>query len=598
MSEPIQHTYFLDKETALAHYEREQEVAYDNGCTLRQFCYYSGAEDEPMVSVETPYLVNLPTSKLIDFFREYLAYPLPTQVELGQMPQTAETLEMVKEILAVFEDIQKERDAKIDDALFTQPVMAEWMAKQQIKTYKCNERVHAYQLCYAIGPSPDKSSYPKNLIFLPETQFEETIYEKSCRPPLILISSPFDTEDLKNQGQQYLSLIDQNFQRYLSQKMARGIKRLGYLKLNFSQKPWRVMLFTSHYTTVMKYAMQSMVKAFEQLGCEVLFLTDDEYSALVAAKTLEHLVDFNPHLLFSINHHHREFLPKESFQAVWWQDLMPEIQKKEPFKYENERDFYYAFGDYILEAITTKTDHSVTYQEQCADENIYFPPSDADFYKRRPSIVFVGSAYSREPNVFKKYYGEGALNKVLRDYDILFQQPISEPEERVALVHRYIASHPQYHKFNLTRLWIYFNRTKVIEYLIDYSPYALELYGYDWQDNPKTAPYYKGVIENGEALADLYRSVMFGLSVQPFMVGHQRLAEIKFCGAIPLVLWTPNRYEHRDYMDEVCAFNTLDELDSQLKSPPSELPDNKIREHFSYVRFAEKVLQRMEAVFE
>jgi len=573
-------------------------VDYGNGCTLRQFCYYSGSESEPMVNPETPYLVNLPTSKLIDFFRDYLAYPLPTRVELGEAAGNAEIEEMAQSILEVFAEIQQERNERIDDALFTQPVMAMWMAKQQIKTYKINRHVAAIQICYAIGEPPEGEEIPKNLIFLPEDRMSETIYEKSCRPPKVLIPSPFDSIELMQQGEKFLGFIQQQFQQWINQKYVYTVKQARSLKIDFSErskKPMRVMIFACYYTTVMRYALESMAQAFEKLGCEVLFLIDDPYSYLIGTKTVEAYLQFKPHLTFNINHLNNEAISPDTFNIIWWQDLMEDLQKSEPFRNIRPRDFHYAFGDYILEGVKNKG-VEVHYQEQCADENIYFPPSENN--QRRNVVVFVGSAYAQEPKDFAKHYGEESLQKVLTDYEQIFNQPIVEAQQRVDLIHRYIETHTQYHQFYLTRLWIYYCRTTIIHALIDNSPYPIELYGYDWQDDPKTAPYYQGSIENGQALADLYRSVKYGLSVQPFMTGHQRLAEIKFCGAIPLVFWTPNRYEHTDYRKEVVAFESLDELSRQLNNAPTVLPDENIRHHFSYINFAQCCLQQVENTVE
>jgi len=592
---PVQHCYFLDKATAIAHYEKELEVDYGNGCTLRQFCYYSGSESEPMVNPETPYLVNLPTSKLIDFFRDYLAYPLPTHVELGGVAGNAQMQIMVDEILAVFAEIQQERDKRIDDALFTQPVMAEWMAKQQIKTYKFNKHISGYQLNYVIGNPIEEHKHLKNLIFLPEQKMAETVYEKSCRPPKILVPSPFDSSELLEQGQQFLRYIQGQYSNYVNQKYFKSIVKIQQKKVDFSsEQPLRVLITACYYTTVMRYALKNMALAFENQGCEVLFLIDDPYHTLIGAKVTDAFEAFSPHITFHINHLNNEYLPEETFNFIWWQDFMNILQKPDRFPKVRDRDFHFAFSDYIFEAVKSKG-VEVTYQEQCADENIYSPPSDETH--RREVIAFVGSAYSQEPKDFVKLYGEQALQEVFQDFEAIFHQPISEPQERGGLVHRYIEIHSQFDAQMLRRLWVYFCRKTIVYALIEQSPYPVELYGYDWHEDPITAPFYKGQIENGKELANLYRSVKYGLSVQPYMVGHQRLAEIKFCGSVPLVYWTPCYYENADYKEEVLAFETLEDLLQQLNRDIKEgsLPDKNIRFHLSYENFAKRCLEQVKA---
>ena len=603
---PVEHCYFLDKATAEAHYQMAQEVVYAQGHRLRQFCYYLGSEDEPMVDVNTPYLVNLPSSKIIEFFQNYLAYPIPTKVEAGPATQQAEAKEMIQTILDIFSEIQSDRKERVDDALFTQPVMAEWMAIQQIQTYRQHPHIAAIQLCYVIGTPEAGKTYPQNLIFLPEEAMAETLYQKTARTPKILVMSPFDSPELKVQGQKFLTFIQQSFQKWVQhqiylvlqkiQQLSLDPPRLEKLKKTFQgDREVRVLIFASYYTTVMRYALENMAKAFEKIGCEVRFIMDSPYRLLLDLEVTQTYLSFKPHLVFNINHLNNQTLSNETFNCIWWQDLMPPLQNSESFAKVRLRDFHFAFSEHIYESVKAKG-VPVRYQEQCANEDIYFPPSSERAIQRRQVIVFVGSSYAKQPKIFAQLYGETALNKVLTDFKDCFEQPILEAEQRVDLIHRYIETHDQYDQFVLTRLWIYYCRTAIIHFLIEHSPLPLELYGYDWQEDPKTAPYYKGHVENGEELAELYRSVQYGLSVQPFMVGHQRLAEIKFCGATPLVFWTPNHYEHTDYQHEVLSFQSLEELQTlfpQFKQPPPSLPDQKIRQHFTYTQFALRCLETM-----
>lgn len=591
----VQHIFFIDEVAARLQYEKALEVSYENGHTLRQFCYYNVSNASgPIVSVETPYLVGLPTSILIDFFKDNLAYPVPTQVKL-QHTEDEEAQEFINQmknnLLSAFAEVQDVRQSLVDDALFTQPIMALWMAKQQIKIYKLNRHVAATQICYAIGEPPEGEETPKNLIFLPENRMSETIYEKSCRPPKILIPSPFDTIELMQQGRQFLELIQQQYQQWINQKYIYAVKQARSLKIDFSEwpkKPIRVMISVCYYTTVMRYASESMAQAFEKLGCEVLFLIDDPYSYLIETKIAEAYLQFKPHLTFNINHLNNQAISPDTFNIIWWQDMMPELYAENRM-FIRERDLHYAFSDYIMERVKEKGVTNVEYQEQCASEEIY---SNLE-RTRRDVIVYVGSSYHKSLKVFSSNYGEDELERVLFDLKNIFY---SDAPNKNRIIYGYAEKNSKVNSKMLFDIWNYITRNEVINKLIEEAPFPVEIYGYDWQDNPKTAPFYKGPIENGEALAELYRSVRFGLSVQSYKIGHQRLAEIKFCGAIPLVYWTPNRYEYTDYRDEVIAFSQVDELLDKLKSPPKALPSKKILNYFTYTRFARRVIERVECM--
>lgn len=589
-----EHIFFTDELSARFQYEQALEVPYDNGQTLRQFCYYLSDTDEVVLNVETPYLVGIPKHQLLKFFKNYLAYPMPTRVEIPPVDQAsdeqkAQLVEIQKNFLEAFKEVSALREGLIDDALFTQPVMALWMAKQQIKTYKINPNVPGIQVCYAIGNEFEEDT-PENLVMLPEEEMVETLIKKGYRLPKKVIVSPFDSEALKAQGRQFLEYLQSQSKSYLTSYLNPLVEQCKAWEPDYTESTWRVLIFASRYTTVMRYAFENMAKAFEKIGLEVTFIMDTPYSQMTGTNVVEKLVEVKPHFTFNINHLNQEILHKKFFNVVWWQDLMPEIQKPDNPNMKRERALHYAFGDFIYRHVLQAGARSVEYQEQCANEEIYFPPEKEKH--RRDAIVFVGSSYASEPDNFAKHYGKAATQAVMDDFKRLIYEETETESDRVAKINAYIESHEhKFHRFYLNRLWVYCNRREIIHTLIEKSPIPVELYGYGWQEDPITAPFYRGVVENGEPLAELYRSVKYGLSIQPFMIGHQRLAEIAFCEAIPLVLWTPNQYEHNDYKEEVVAFDTPDALIPLLAESPQVAKPKKIRQHFSYVNFAKRVIQ-------
>lgn len=587
----IEHCYFVNKDLAITQYEIELSVVYPNGHSLRQFCYYPIDGADASLDLDYPYLVGLPSSKFINFFKSYTAYPLPTKFVLSEHNEVDQEIEdlILGEVKSVFEEIKVARNPLIKDALFTQPIMAEWMAIQHHQMYLYNKHVPSLQVCYYFGSPSDLSL--KNLIALDENDVVRSLSEAKTRVPKVLSISPFDTAELIKQGRQCLGWISEQYGAYLREnRTEKGAIALAH-KPDFSEKPLRVFIACSSYTTVMQYSAGSLAKAFEALGCEVLFLQDDEVSFLSINTFLEAYANFKPHITVNINHLNNSMLNPFVFNFVWWQDIMADLANAHSIK-KRPRDFHYAFSKAVMDKVKVKVD-DVRYQEQCVSEEVFYPPEDS--LQRRDVIVFVGSSYYQEFIGAQRHIAPSEFSAIISDYvELIHNGRCKGVTTFEGIIKHY--SNVNYHA--LVRVWIYIARREIIYTLIDQAEVPVELYGYEWDLDPVTAPLYKGSIENGKPLADLYRSVKYGLSVQPFMIGHQRLGEVTFCGAIPIVLDTANDYEEINYWDEMVTFKSPKELIPKIAQVQSGevvvQPPEKMKQKLSYIEFAKRMLSRVE----
>jgi len=591
----IQHTYFLTEAEARLEYEKAQMVDYPNGQQLRQFCYFNSDKSAPIVHPETPYLVNLPVKFFSEFFKLFLAYPIVEKVAMPEGIDEETKQQLLEDLDAVIGEVKALREKYINDALFTQPVMAEWMAIQGHQIYTLNPYIAATQVCYYIGEPLQTDNPPKNLVALSLDHLLEDILEENKRQPCVLITSPFDNGQLIEQGESILEAISKNLDNFKASKVqAFYQQRLKEPDVDFLEKPYRIFMTISRYTRVMRYAFEGLADAFKALGCEVYMIRDDEYSAAMAYDDMLGMKAYNPHIVININHLFNSFLHPSVFNVVWWQDAMEELEVEDGLFPIRDRDLFYAFGHVQMDLMKKKSDR-VEYQEQCASQAIYHLPEEPT--ERREVMAFVGDAYWKDAQKLKDNLLEAQFLEVEQDFLTLFHQGQVKGADNIDdLIQTYesFATSP----LRLSRFWIYITRREVVYHIINHANIPIELYGPGWDQDPKTAPFFKGMITPGKDLAKLYQSVKYGLSMQPYMIGHQRLAEIKFCGAIPVTYCSQNKYEKIDYWDEMISFKHLDDLIEQLNSGKTVQNHHKIEAHFTYTAFAKRILERVEKKLE
>lgn len=119
----------------------------------------------------------------------------------------------------------------------------------------------------------------------------------------------------------------------------------------------------------------------------------------------------------------------------------------------------------------------------------------------------------------------------------------------------------------------------------------VDVYGRYWDQDAEVLPYYRGELQHGEAVADVYRAARYALVCHPFEINSQRLAEVAACGCIPVV------YDCRDvaeppFWDDYCLFfKTAEELQNILRQclQPAKPPEG-LAEQFTYRAAARRLI--------
>nr|CRH08224.1 Protein of unknown function. Containing tetratricopeptide TPR-4 [Candidatus Magnetococcus massalia] len=347
------------------------------------------------------------------------------------------------------------------------------------------------------------------------------------------------------------------------------------------QRPVRVLAGASRLTMVMQHATKRLLSAMARAGCEtqlVMGRSDHENADMCDMARAQQ--SFNPHLILNINHQNNQWLHPDLWNAIWWQDPMPDLQAGKPLLWR-PRDLTYAAlssFDPMLEA--TGCPH---FQRQnfCVDTQTFASHTPLE---KRQKIIFVGSAYRHHLNPHHPVEQKLVAQFIERTSagGGFSKEEIFQLAEQADMEGTYLCEY----------IYPYAVRDLVVTWLCELAPelpYHVEIYGRGWESNPTVAPYFQGPIEHGMGLVKLYNQARYALAAEPHAVNTQRMAEIAACGAIPL-LHDQRRYAEPPHWDnEVLYFNTKRQLKEAIDTTPSASA-SAIAEALSYDSFAKRIL--------
>lgn len=345
----------------------------------------------------------------------------------------------------------------------------------------------------------------------------------------------------------------------------------------------KVMFVTSRITQVLQYTTCGLARAFESLGHEVLISI--ERSPLEQSyeyEVIREYLDFAPDMIVIIDHLRNDWLHPDVTHVAWFQDLMPPLAERQQLNVRPS-DLVYSASvelDGYLHACGVEQVHR---QSFCIDDGVFHPPLQD---KRRERIVFVGSAYAPKVTDGPKTLDLGHALRARVEQGEVFSRAEIEVLADEAGVDREQAYWVLYH---------FLTRDLIVHWLCKHLPdlgIDVEIYGRYWDNDPLVAPYYRGEIEHGDKLAELYRTSRFALVCHPFELNSQRLAEVAACGCVPVV-YDCRRVADAPHWDEQCLFfKTEAELTEMFERRPP-LPDpTPIAHGKTYREFAQKVLQQ------
>ncbi|ABB43464.1 hypothetical protein Suden_0183 [Sulfurimonas denitrificans DSM 1251] len=457
------------------------------------------------------------------------------------------------------------------DTYFLSSKEALRVAKQQNRS---DDQDHEFlQVCYYNGEKIDSNL--ANLVHLPINSLVDDLAQGEFRLPTKI---DFNGLDIL---QEEVDVISENLTKAINeaqlfrQKLNNiYVDRLKNAKLDFNE-PLRFYLFAHSCTTVMQHISKNIADTLIEMGYEVFFHL---YEGHEEYNNYKKIFEFNPHVTININFIRNSFLSDDVFNFVWVQDPMPYLSDDSKITLR-KRDYIFSLVNLIDDLLEKK---GVEFQRQsfCVNEKIYkLNPS----IKREKKIVFIGSSYLDfipEDN--------DQVNEAVKFMISFFHAGGEFTDEKIDKIS------------NTFRLDKHYLSARIIPFiirdisLIDLcqikSKYKIEIYGSGWDKYEVLRPYYKGVLNYGEEIAEVYNSATFAFAPHQNYILQQRTLEAAACGAIPIVYDCRKLSKEKSYSEAVVFFKTFEDIEKVLlkKSPKKDF--KRLLQENSYKGFIQKLL--------
>lgn len=308
-------------------------------------------------------------------------------------------------------------------------------------------------------------------------------------------------------------------------------------------RPLRVIIYTSYFTSVLKYQARDMAAAFESLGHQALLLHEGEPTQLMTIQAILETVErFDPDLLYCLDQTRPGLSGIPSLLPVvcWMQDELPRLCRPDWIARLGSLDF-----TFCLSAEWTRRYRDLGYPHtaqlgMAADPAVYAPPSPTASSSETaggaptPAVVLIthltppAEAF---PGLFARL--EPALRAEIKLRPTVLEY---DPEILAAAAAAQVtldATQLDEARQSARQLARHVELTTLARWLAE-GGFDLGLYGKGWGDVPELARYARGVVRSGRELSAVYSGSKVVLQVNGTTNCHVRVFECLAAGGLPL----------------------------------------------------------------
>lgn len=335
----------------------------------------------------------------------------------------------------------------------------------------------------------------------------------------------------------------------------------------------RLLVPSCSWSTVIQYSVRDTCRAFERAGWETQIV--DGPAMLTPYHLIQTIHRFKPDLFLYVDHLRQEIaglVPAELLVVSWVQDAMPAINNRDAAARWNEhsagrnRDLIVGYTDHLK--IYGYREERLTPVKMMVDAALFRPreltPEQSATYSC--DVCFASNCgLPTDRLVREKLTGlfapHGLSEPQLMDFhDRLWAHyraggTLTDYQQLVEFLGLNWSPHCQPVQLLFWRLNDIIYRHVVLEWLDEYARahpgFRLHLYGQEWEQHPRFAPYARGRLAHGAELSAAYQAARCSLHLNAAECDHQRIAEILLSRGRPLVRNLPG--PARFWADHPCA---------------------------------------------
>ena len=338
--------------------------------------------------------------------------------------------------------------------------------------------------------------------------------------------------------------------------------------LDDGQRPLKIALLTSRYTTVVQHVTRDLAEGFEQLGHQAFVMCEQRPGeAMIAFGTAERLLELEPDFVFIVDHIRPEYaglLPSGLPVVTWILDELPTLKDPRFISLLGSLDLAYGFNGAVARGFRKLGYPNV--------DQLPFAVNPARYFAEPPLNSARGIAFTTHIGQFSKDPPAApGLNALLaRRFDAEPMIPLEMfrilPLLESALDELGLAASPEatrhllYHGLMLARQQ---DRERVAQRVVA-AGLPLTVYGLGWDRMPEFKAMSGGVVPAGPELRQVYRQHRAILHINRGCNIHPRVLETMCSGGLVIARWDPvdeEPGETRDQLgEELCLFRNHEQM--------------------------------------
>lgn len=373
------------------------------------------------------------------------------------------------------------------------------------------------------------------------------------------------------------------------------------------QRPLKIALMTSRYTTVLQHVTRDLAEGFELLGHKTSVLLEERAGeGMIAFRTAERLLEAEPDFIIVLDRIRPEYaglLPSGMPVVTWVLDELPTLKDPASIAKLGSLDLAYGFNGAVM-----RNFQSLGYPHV---EQLPFAVNPARYFPEPPRADAHGIAFTTHIGQFSQDpAGAPGLNATLaRRFDaepeILLEMPRIAPILEAAMAELGLAAsgeahrHLLYHALQLARQQ---DRERVAQRIVR-AGLPLSVYGLGWESMPEFKDMAGGVVPAGPELREVYRKHRAVLHINRGCNIHPRVLETMCSGGLVFARQDPMDDlpgETRDQLgDALMLFRNHEEMlelfqravrDDSFRTELILRGQARVLEHHTYEARARKVL--------